>query len=359
MVVFDRWLHPACVTLLGLCALFFLQACGEEVVEKREIIRPVRSLVISEVAPQSEDRFPGRVQPAEKVDLSFQVAGALIEFPVIKGQQVKQGDLLARIDPRDYQSNLKASEARQKNALANLNRAKPLVPKQLISQADFERLEAEFDVATADLERSKKALNDTYLRASFDGVIADTFVQNFEDVQAKQSILSLQDNSSLEILVQVPEKKVLDAETDRDIVAIFEGVADREFPVTVKEFATEADPNTQTYEVTLAMENPEDVNLLPGMSATVIGRKKPSDSSPKVVYLPVSAVFADPADSAGQFVWIVADDSTVNRKPVTVSALENNRAVIEQGLISGQRVVTAGVHQLTEGQKVKILEDPS
>jgi len=345
--------------LLVLLAVLLLQGCEQEVVEKKEVIRPVRTTIIAEVAQQSETRFPGRIEPVEKVALSFQVPGALIELPVIKGQDVKKGELLARIDPRDYQSNVKASEAKQKNAQANVNRAKPLVARQLVSKSDFDRLEAELGIATADLERSKKALNDTYLRASFDGVIADTFVQNFEDVQAKQAILSLQDNSSLKILVQVPEKQVLSSDKDHDIVAVFEGVPDREFPVTLKEFATEADPNTQTYEVTLAMANPEDVNLLPGMSATVIGRKKTNDQQSKVVYLPVGAVFADPAGSDEQFIWIVGDDNTVNRQAVKVSALENNQAVIEEGLTPGDKVVIAGVHQLTQGQQVKVLNDPS
>ena len=350
------WLQIAC--LMGVLLSLILQGCAEEIAEKAEVIRPVRTMVIEETSQQSELRLPGRIQPAEEVNMSFQVAGPLTKFDVRKGEKVGKGQLLARIEPSDYQSNVKSALARQKNAKTSLERARTLLKKQLVSKSDYDRLDAEQEVAEADLQRARKALADTYLKAPFAGVVADTFVQNFEDVQAKQVILSLQDNSSLEISVQVPEKQILHSEKNYSITAAFEGI-DRVFPLTIKEFSTDADANTQTYEVILAMDNPEDINLLPGMSATVIAIRPESDSSIKAVYLPVTAIFADRTGKDIQYVWLVKEDNTVYRQQVVVVALNNNLAVIDSGLNTGQVVVTAGVHYLVEGQKVKIVADPS
>ena len=333
----------------------WLQGCSNEPEVKKEVIRPVKSIVVVESSGNQSRTLPGKLQAAEKVDLSFQVSGPLVDLPVSKGQDVAKGQLLAKIDPRDFQSKLKAAEAQFKRAKADLKRVRPLVKKNLVSKSDVDKFEAQFDVAEADYERAKKALSDTEIKAPFAGVVADIFVENFQDVQAKQQVLSLQDNSNLEVVVQVPEREIVArGKNDLNLKVFFETVPGREFPATVKEFATEADANTQTYEVVLGIDAPSDLNLLPGMSASVVALKKTRGDEEKKIYLPVTAVFKDPAGKNQQFVWLVSQNKTVKRQEVVVGALSNSQVEITSGLSVGLRVVIAGVHYLVEGQKVKL-----
>ena len=332
-----------------------LQGCGSEPEVKTEVIRPVKFIVVVESSGDQSRTLPGKLQAAERVDLSFQVSGPLVGLPVSKGQEVTKGQLLAKIDPRDFQSKLKAAEAQYKKAKADLKRVRPLVKKNLVSKSDVDKFEAQFDVSEADLERAKKALSDASIKAPFSGVIADIFVENFQDVQAKQQVLSLQDNSNLEVVVQVPEREIVaSGKKDIDIKVFFETVPGREFPATVKEFATEADANTQTYEVVLGIDAPSDLNLLPGMSASVVALKKTKGGQAKKIFVPVTAVFKDPAGQKQKFVWIVGQEKSVSRAEVKVGALSNSQIEITSGLSVGQRIVTAGVHYLVEGQKVKL-----
>jgi RND family efflux transporter MFP subunit len=149
--------------------------------------------------------FPGRVEATNQVDLAFRVGGPLIEFPVREGQFVRQGQLVARIDPRDFQIRLNAARADFERAEADFRRFSALYEKEAISQAQLDQSRATRDVAAASVDDAEASLSDTDLRAPFSGQIGETFVENFQDVQAKQAILSLIDTSFVDIVVDVPE----------------------------------------------------------------------------------------------------------------------------------------------------------
>jgi RND family efflux transporter MFP subunit len=229
-------------------------------------------MVIESPFTSSGRKYPGKVKANREVDLAFQVAGPLIELLVKKGVEVRTEQLLARIDPRDYEHTLAAKRGILAKAHSDLEKTKRLFDQGNAGRQEVVDNQAAFEVAQAESEIAAKALDDTYLRAPFAGTIANTFVENFENVRAKQAILSLQDVSSVEIEVNVPEEVVAVSKGTKDkfrFVATFDYLPGREFDVVPKEFATEADPTTQTYAVTLVMPAPTDVSILPGMTATV------------------------------------------------------------------------------------------
>jgi len=356
MANYNHCIHKRVIFSFTLVFSLLIQGCSEEPEVKAEVIRPVKSILIVESSGDQTRTLPGKVQAAKRVDLSFQVSGPLVDLPIKRGQEVKKGQVLAKIDPRDFKSKLRAAEAEFKRAKADVERVRPLVKKNLVSKADVGRYEAVYDVAGADLEQARKAFSDTSIIAPFSGAVADIFVENFQDVQAKQSVLSLQDNSNLEIVVQVPEREIVGRGSNKnlELKVFFETLPGTEFPATVKEFATEADANTQTYEVVLGIDVPSDLNLLPGMSASVVALKKMKVGQEKKIYVPVTAVFKDPTGKNKQYVWLVGQDKTVKRQDIVVGALSNSQVEITTGLSIGQRVVSAGVHYLVEGQKVKL-----
>ncbi len=230
------------------------------------------------------------------------------------------------------------------------------------NQQEVVDTKAAFDVADADSKIAEKALADTYLRAPFGGVIAKTLAENFQNIQAKQPILSLQDVSSVEIEINIPEERVALKFKDKDkvgLIATFDYLPGREFEVELEEFATEADPATQTFAVTLAMPAPKDVTVLPGMTATITPyRKQLEDDEAAGFAVPIDAV---PVDELGMYhIWKIATDPSgrlsVHRVDVQVGEMVRDDIIVLSGLSKGDRIATAGVHLLREGQQVRLFD---
>ncbi len=236
-----------------------------------------------------------------------------------------------------------------------------------VSQQELSNAEAGARAATAQVKIRQKALDDTYLRARFDGIVANTFVDNFANIQAKQPILSLQDISQADIELFVPQSRVAMADKKKfergemnvNLFAVFSFGAGHEYPVRLKEFSAEADPLTQTYRGVVTMPSPDDVNLLPGMTATIrIVPKENARPATTAFEVPLDAV---PVDGLGQYyVWLVKDSGegnlAVTRQNVTVGPLSGDNILITDGLNEGDRIALAGVTVLREGQAVRLLD---
>ena len=345
------------IPVLGLLVTL-LAGCKEEAESVAEVVRPVRSIVIQSEQHTVQSSLPGRIQAEKQVDLAFQVPGQLQNLPIKKGEPVVQGQVLASLDPRDYQSNVKSAEAAFRAAEADYKRFQTLKARGLVSQAEIGGRLAARDIAEANMEKARKALSDTEIRAPFSGVVADRFVENFQDVQAKRAILSLQDATSLEIIVNAPEKAVVTNVSGNPprLEAVFDAFPERRFPVYIKEFATEADPKNQTFEYVLRFDKPSSLNVLPGMSVTVNAyRQHTALNVIAAIQIPAVAVFSDKAIGPSQYVWVVNENSRVESREVSVGDLINDQLEILSGLTEGDRVVTAGASYLHENQQVRLL----
>jgi len=341
---------------VGLVAVS-LFGCSDEPATEVEIVRPVKSVVVGDAQILGDRRFPGRATATQEVNLAFDVRGKLVERPVKVGDEVEQGQLIAQLDQRDFRSNVKAAQAALTRDRKNFQRAKELIRDGNISQADYDRLEARLDVADAELSVAQKALTDSVLVAPFDGRIANLFVENFQAVRAKQEIARLLDSTHVEFTIQIPEQLISLVSYIRDIKVEFDSFPGRPVPASIKEIGTEASATTRTYPITLTMEQPEGFEILPGMAGIATGRPElPESMKMSGIPVPVTAVFTD-TESSGNFVWVVDTGSkTVKRRPVEVGELGDTGIPVTGGLEAGERVVTAGVSYLREGQKVKLLE---
>ena len=335
-----------------------LSGCGrKEIVERVPAVRAVKVVTAGGDSAQSRS-FPGRVEASDQVNLSFRVGGPLIEFPVLEGDFVKKGQLTARIDPRDYRIQLDAARAEVERTDADFRRYSALYEKDAVSKAQLDQALAARDVARAREEDATANLDDTYLRAPFSGQIAETFVENFQDVQAKEPILSLVNVSRVEIVIDVPENLVARlkaVQRDSRFAARFDAAPGQEFAARVSETAAQADPRTQSFRVTFALPQPEGVNVLPGMTATVMRYPPPGEAVEIVV--PAVAIFADEAGSP--HVWIVDRASgTVERRSVRTGELsENDLIVVLEGLVPGEDVAVSAVSQIRDGMTVRPIEE--
>ena len=351
--------HNAFTGLLPvlLTTVLLLVGCSnEEVVEEVEVVRPVKIMTVRVGVVSFSHSFPGKVRAARRSVLSFKVAGPLVELPVEEGQHVSKGQLVAQIQKRDFLTSLDEAQARNLEAEKQFRRYKELYAKKQVSRADYDRYRAARDVARAQLEDARNRLKDTSLTAPFDGVIAKRFVENFQKVQAKEPIVSLQDISRIEVLIDVPEL-IMAAIRDRkeqQVRATFESIPGKEYELAVKEYSTQADPATQTYQVVLVMDQPAEANILPGMTAMVSAQAGPAIDAPaQAIIIPAIAVMDAPGNQP--YVWLLdREQSTVHRAAVTIGRLKGSEnIVVKEGLKGGETIVIAGITQLTEGMKVR------
>jgi RND family efflux transporter MFP subunit len=350
---------------LGLYAVF-LAACEKETVEAPEVVRPVRILTIAGLQAGATLSYPGEIQGAQNAELAFEVAGRLIELPAEEGIDVTQNQLLARLDPADYQSALDAAQARFNSAKDTFDRYSEVFERGAISRQEFDNARRQIEVQRADLTSAKKALSDTQLRAPFAGRIGRTYVDNFNNVQAKQPILVMQDLTQLEIVVNIPEQDWLRAKpgltlTQRNERAKLEvslsTLPDRSFPAAITEIAASADPVTRTFAAHALFDPPGDVTILPGMSATLTVRV-PSDIEGigSALQIPANAIVG--GDDGGSYVWKVdAATMTVSLAPVTAGQLSGSEIDILEGLATGDRIAVSGVQHLADGMKISELTD--
>ena len=336
----------------------------QEAVEVEPPPRPIKIFRLEGNLGDTRPDYPGRIKAVKVVELAFEVEGRIIDWNVEEGQRVKKGQILSRLDPRDYQAQVEAARARLRLAEAEYRRESKLFASGSGTQRDLDVATRSRDVSRAELRISQKALEDTKLRAIFDGVIARKLVTDFRNVAAREPVLLLQDESVMEVVVDVPErdlagtrrKVTLDEFNERAKPMVeLSALPGRQFPVELTELATAADPNTRTFRATFSMAKPEDIGVLAGMTARLVLTGLQT-TGPEDFLLPVGAVVAD--SEAEPFVWRVDEESmTVSKQPVTAGAVSGDRIVIESGLEGGEAVAMSGVHMLTEGMEVTELEE--
>jgi multidrug efflux system membrane fusion protein len=329
-------------------------SCGtDNQPEIKEVIRPAKIMTLGEGAEGAVHKFPGNVRAAQRIDMAFDVPGKVVEFPVKEGQDLQKGDLIARLDDRDFQNSLAAVKANYDNAKADYGRNLKLFKEGIIAKAQLDKFNRNLEMLEADLKMKQDTLKDSVLKAPFSGRIIKRYIDIFKEVQAKEPIVRLQDISSIEVVVDVPEWVMVPIREKGSAspIAEFPAVPGEKYTLKVKEFSSEADPQTQTYRVVLVMPAPEEVNILPGMTATVTGSNLRDSLSTQNQLIPIGSVFAD--ETGKNYVWLVEDSMAVKKQEVVVGSVTGENIYILKGLKPGSRIVTAGVNYLEPGMKVR------
>jgi RND family efflux transporter MFP subunit len=344
-----------------------LTACGNnQESEVAEVVRPAKLMAINSDGNGIIREYPGTVSATQSVELGFEVPGKIIELPISDGLAVKKGTLLGKLDESDFLAARELAEANRKAADSAHERAKRIFKQGAGSQAEVDKTMRDIDVAKQELTKAQKALNDTVLKAPFTGRVARKIADNFQNVQAKQSILLLEDISSLELDVNVPEQDFsgltpglsLKQRTERVKPEIqVSSIANRRFKARLISFETSADPVTRTYRATFAFENPDDIHVLPGMTAKAVLSIPPeisSATSNKGTLIPATAVVTDIDGSA--YVWkFDPGSSQVSKAVVTIGDMSGDNILVLSGLQGGDQIATAGAAHLREGMKVRPL----
>lgn len=347
----QRWLA---IIVLG---IFLLSGCSKEE-PKQSPIRPVKYYEISDAKHFSQRTFPGKARPTEEVELSFEVSGVLTQMNVKKGDKVNAKQLLAKLDQRDFINALEAAQAEMSRAQAHYERIQRAAKAGAVAQQQLTDAKAQFQVAEAQLKIKEKALENTQISAPFSGLIGATYVENFQNIRAKQPIIRLLDISKIEITVDIPETLIAYVPHTTKIEVKFDAFPERVFEAKIKEIGTEASEHTQTFPVTIIMEQPNDFTILPGMAAEVSGQS--ANSLPKLksaeqlnFKIPLSAVFSD--SSKQTYVWVINEENfTLSRLAIQKIKVTTDGLLVS-GVKPGQKIVSAGVNYLSDGQTVRLL----
>ena len=335
-----------------------LSACdnAQETKSRTPTARPVKLITVKAAGAMRVNRFPAVIGAGRLSELSLQAGGMLREFPVKKAQRLGRGDLIAKLDQRDFRSTLASARAQYQNAEKEYRRAVRLARQDAIARTVLEQRKTQRDVSRAQLERAEKALADSVLRAPFKGVIAQTMVKKLQNVKPGQVVVKFMSDDTFEATIDLPArilaripKKVAEKRRPKAFV-ILDALPEQPIKAVYKEASLLADRTSQTYAVTFAFRPPENLLVLPGMNATVELQAENKARTPRVA-VPLAAVTND---GKNNYVWAV-DTRTmkVSKRAVTLEKGVGETVVVTAGLAANETIAGAGAAYLSEGMKIR------
>ena len=331
-------------------------------------VRAVRTVMVGAASVAASQDFAAEVRARTETRLGFRVGGRLTQRPVEVGQRVRAGQLLAQIDATDLKlsqesarSGVQAAQANVELASAELKRYQELRLQGFISALELERRETALQAQRSQLTQAQAQLSVqgnqagyANLLATASGVVTAVEAEVGTVLAAGAPVIRLAHDGASDAVFAVPEDAVAGV---RQLIAVPGALRVKTwakpelFTATVREVAAAADPVTRTFLVKAEL-GPADVQL--GQTLTV-RIEQPARGG--VVLLPLSAVMQLQGSSA---VWLLDRNTlTVRSQAVVLAGADGNQVVIAQGLVPGQEVVTAGVHTLTSGQKVRLYQAAS
>ncbi|WP_028971730.1 efflux RND transporter periplasmic adaptor subunit [Sporomusa ovata] len=326
-----------------------------------ETIPLVRTAVVGAAGELKSYTYAGEVRGRYESQLAFQVAGKIIKRNVQLGSVVNAGDVLLEIDPKDLKQTVNSSSAQVRSAESqlkltesNLQRYRQLYSQNAISQAQLDQYENAYEVAQAAVQQaaaqygqSSNQLDYCQLCADTAGVISGINAEAGQVVSAGQTIVTIVQNGEREVEISVPENRIKELRTASQLTISFWALPDLKANGKVREIAPMAASTTRTYQVRISILNPPPEIKL-GMTAAV-SLTSAGEQNVNLTSIPLAAIYQT-NDLPG--VWVVTDH-TAHLRPVQIGGLSNNQVQVT-GLLPGEIIITAGVHKLREGQKVRL-----
>jgi RND family efflux transporter MFP subunit len=351
------------IVIFAVTGLFFGVNAFSKKQQPPELTPLVKTITVKIVGSEQSAKYSGEVRGRYESQLAFQVSGKLVRRNVELGSKVHIGDVLMEIDPKDIQQTVNISSAQVLSAQSqlklaenNLKRYQTLFKQGAVSQAVYEQYEnahsaalAAARMASAQYSQGSNQLGYTELRAVNNGVISNISAESGQVVAAGQAVLTLVQDGEREIEISVPENRHEEIAKARDINVSFWALPEKTTPGQVREISPMADPITRTYKVRITLINPPS-ELKLGMTASV---STTLDKAAGYAPIPLSAIYQT---GDKPHVWIVQND-TVSLRPVRLGAFGDSSIQVVDGLKDQEIIVTAGVHKLKEGQKIRLAGD--
>ena len=345
-----------------LFVLAMLSACSRQEAPP-EPMRAVKVVTAGEQGLRADSVYAGEVRARVESRLGFRVGGKLTQRFVEVGQRVSAGQVLATIDPQDYQLSAQAAQAQllaaqtQRDvALADYKRYESLTAQGFISGAELERRQASLKAAEAALVQARSQsqafanqVGYAQLQATAAGVVTALEAEVGQVLAAGQPVLRLAHDGARDVVFSVPEQAIAGLTIGMPMQAQLAGSA-QSLKGQVREVGASADPVTRTFTVKLGLAASERLPL--GTTVNVLAPRQASLATAQAILLPTTALRQEGEGSA---VWVLDEASmTVQLQKVTLGPVQAQQVAIAAGLQPGQKVVVAGVHALSPGQKVTL-----
>lgn len=346
-----------------------LGACSESDDAMTERLRPVRIFSVSDESVLRDRSFSGTSKSSRESRLSFKVSGTIIDLPVQIGQRLQAGALIAEIDPASYllqaqqaQASLIEAQANDRRAAANYERTKGLYANDNASLNDLESARAQAESARAVVASAQKALEIARLNVSYTKLVADIEcsiaaldVEVNENVSAGQQVAAVSCGSEFDVRLDLPESLIGSIDESTPVTIRFGAIPDEPFTGVITEIAVALSPGSAAFPVVIRI-NESHSALRSGLAAEVTFQFGSASEQGSGLILPVSAVINNPQ---GAFIFVAEPTETpgeaiVRRRAVSLGELSQSGIEIVDGVQIGDRVVTAGLSVIRDGQRVLI-----
>ena len=305
-----------------------------------------------------EKIYSGIVAPDQFSSLAFKVSGPLVALYVDNGVSVKKGQRIAQIDKQDFLLDFGAKQASYNTAKAQLERSKKLLTKEAISRQEYESNLASYYNAKAAFDHAKNSLEDTELKAPFDGFVQTKYVENYQKIQAGQSIVTLVNPNKLMVNMVIPESHLQYFNYKHEFFVEFDSYRGKYFKAVIKDYV-QSSLDGSGLPVSLYIEDEDfnltDFNIAIGFSCDV--KLKVYDNElASLSVVPLSSIAVD--EATGNLNVFIFNDATQTVRKVAVTQtgfVGKDKIQVAGQLSSSDDVVIAGVKRLVDGQKVKLL----
>ena len=342
-----------------LCVSIFAGCSSDKAIIADHSPRPVKVQPVTSYHHSATLTFPSRLLPSQRTQLAFRVPGTVIDIPVVEGQEVEQGELLAHMDPHDFNVLVREWKARYNEARTVLAQAESERKRVIIAMEQdalasveldrantgVERAKAGVEVAKQRLQSASDALQYSNLKAPFDGIIAKVKVEPFEQAVPGISVITLYGKQGYEVVFDVPDKLAQQIKPGQVGSIRFQQATGDVWPVKIKEVASAASMLAKTYRVTASLDRVP-AFAWPEMTAEVSIDIQTTEQ--EGILLPATAVVGQGTDAE----IVVIDEGIARKITVQVLGFEGDNLRVNGDLKPGMHVAVAGVSFLEDGQIV-------
>ena len=334
----------------------------------KEAVIPVKAIRVAPVSETFLRRLPATLMTKVETHLAFRVSGRVSDLPVEVGQVVKQGEMIASLDPKDLKdaageagAALAQALARQKDAAMHLTRMQKLWANQDVDISQLDKARADARSAEDQVKIQKRELNEagrrlsyTRLKAPYTGIVAQKNVNLFDTVSAGQTVGLFVDLSRLKARAQLSPSLIPERPRFETYTVVIPSLEGMKLPATLEGVGPRALPRANTYPITVLVQTEPETGIRPGMNGLleITVKRRVND---RYIQIPLSAVSTDPKGNSR--VWVVDQKKgVVQDRPVELGNLTDQGIEVKKGLNAGEWVVTAGIGELRPGQRVLILK---
>ena len=337
------------------CTLIILIGCKSKT-EQGEHPQYVKTTTITNASKFANVNYPGRTKAIDDINVAFRVSGPISRILVHEGDHVSKGQVIATMDPRDYQVQLKATQAEYESIKADADRITAMYQEGSTTASNYDKARYGLQQISQKLSNHRNQLADTQLRAPISGYIQSVLHEAGETIGAGMPVIAMFGSSALEVEINISAYDYANRDRLNSAYCVFDLLPGEKFPLKVASISAEANAS-QLYTVRFQFAGPYDkTKITPGMT-TIVYATIDNDAADNLL-IPSSAILEKDGQ---QYVYIyVKETGSVKLLNIAVKRLHNDgMAEITAGLKDGDEVVIAGVHHLSDGQKVTPLPKPS